>query len=314
MPERGELEAAHCWEPADAVPGWPEVTDWRRRARLHHARWRHAAGHPIGTQPLNPKPGGGARLVGSRLPTAYAKGTGATFVGPAAHAAARSRLAHPEPDQSLDVQRLWADLLWAPTLAVNLFGPLGADLDRADALVHDWWPDVPGRVVEVRLLHSPGWLDPAYIESLVSLDAVIELALDDGTRGVLGVTVRHHEPLTRETPKPSRVDRYLEVGMRSGAIRPDADLPVAHKDPVTTTWLAHLLVLSMLQHATDGVTWGRHVVVHPRERGDVAATCAEYASRLTDAGAATFATTPLEDLLHTPALVERYRVDPPEAA
>lgn len=305
-PTRDELEASHCWEPSDAVPGWPEVTDWRRRARLHHARWRHDRGLPIGTQPLNPRPGRDARLVGSRLPTAYAIDTGATFLGGDARAAVRDRLAHPEPRQSLDVHRLWADLLWAPTLAVNLFGPLAADLARADALVHGWWPDVPGRVAEVRLLHSPGWLDPAYLESLVSLDALVVLALDDGSRGVLGLTIRHHEPLTREQPKPARVRRYLEVGQRSAVIRPDADLPVDRKDRTTTTWLAHLLVLSMLQHPTDDVSWARHVVVHPRERADVAATCATYAAGLTDA--ATFGTAHVEDLLHTPALVERYAV------
>jgi hypothetical protein len=37
-----ELEAAHCWEPGDLVPGRPAMTDYRRALRYHQARWRDA--------------------------------------------------------------------------------------------------------------------------------------------------------------------------------------------------------------------------------------------------------------------------------
>ena len=57
VPSRGELEAAHCWEDEDHVPGRPDVTAFRRAARLHQARWREAKGHPIGTQPIVPPTG-----------------------------------------------------------------------------------------------------------------------------------------------------------------------------------------------------------------------------------------------------------------
>ena len=46
---------------------------FRRRLRYHQARWREAHGHPIGSQPIDPRPDERARrLVGSRLPLAYA--------------------------------------------------------------------------------------------------------------------------------------------------------------------------------------------------------------------------------------------------
>jgi hypothetical protein len=38
-----ELEAAHRWEPEDRVPGRPGMTEFRRRVRIHQARWREAA-------------------------------------------------------------------------------------------------------------------------------------------------------------------------------------------------------------------------------------------------------------------------------
>ena len=52
--------------------------EFRQRTRLHHARWREERGHPIGSQPIKPRPGVDARLVGSRIPLSYARETGAT--------------------------------------------------------------------------------------------------------------------------------------------------------------------------------------------------------------------------------------------
>src|SRR5439155_7893032 len=78
---RQEFEAMHSWEAADRVPGRPAMTDFRRRLRYHQSRWRETNGHPVGSQPIAPTPGGGSgRLVGSHLPLAYARETGANFL------------------------------------------------------------------------------------------------------------------------------------------------------------------------------------------------------------------------------------------
>ena len=139
------LEDAHCWEADDHVPRQPALTEFRRRLRYHQSKWREANGHPIGSQPIAPRSDAGAtRPVGSRLPLDYAKETGATFVTASALDAARARTSFVEPHQSFDHQRLWAELLWSPTLAFNLFGDLADDLALADRAVHTWWPDVPG--------------------------------------------------------------------------------------------------------------------------------------------------------------------------
>ena len=132
------------------------MTAFRRAARYHQAQWREANHHPIGTQPISPRPGDKVRPVGSRLPLDYARDTGANFLTPAALDAARARTAYIEPRQSFDHQRLWADLLSSSAVSFNLFGDLAADLARADRAVHRWFPDAPGRVSEVRFAHSPG--------------------------------------------------------------------------------------------------------------------------------------------------------------
>ena len=213
---RQELEAAHCWEAEDVVPGRRAMTEFRRRLRYHQARWREANGHPIGSQPIVPRAGKPARPVGSRLPLDYARETGANFVTTNALAAARARTSFTEPHQSFDHQRLWADLLWSPTMAFNLFGDLAGDLGRADRAVHTWWPDAPGTVSDVRFAHSPGRLDRSYLNSLRAFDTAFVLDVADGTQAIVGVDVKHHERRKAETPKPSNLRRYLEVAERSG--------------------------------------------------------------------------------------------------
>ena len=291
---REELEAAYCWETEDNVPRRPELTDFRRRLRYHQATWREAKGHPIGSQPIVPREGKPSRPVGWRLPLDYARGTGATFLTPTALRAANDRTSSIEPHQSFDHQRLWADLLWSPTLAFNLFGDLAADLALAHRAVHAWWPDVPGTVSDVRFAHSPGRLDPAWLGNLVDFHAAFVLELDDGDRGIVGVVTAYQDVNRRQPPKPSRLPRYREISERSGSFGPGW-LDAVNGTELIHIWLDHLLVLSMLQHPGRAWRWGRLVVVHPDGNTDFADACDRYRSLLVDQS--TFASSTLEELL-----------------
>jgi hypothetical protein len=297
---RQELEAMHCWEVEDQVPGRPAMTNFRRKLRYQQARWRASNGHPLGSQPIAPGPKGKARPVGSRLPLAYARQTGATFLTAAALDAARARSSMIEPKQSIDHQRLWADLLWSPALAFNLFGDLAADRGLADRAVHTWWPDAPGRVCDVHFEHSPGWLDPAYLGSLRAFDVAFVLDLEDGAQGILGVDVKYHERMKPEIPKPSNLPRYLQVADRSGVFAPGAVDVVRGRSELAVMWLEHLLALSMLQHESGMWGWARYVVVHPAGNSDVAGVCARYRRLLSDQS--TFASVTLEELLDADVL------------
>ncbi len=276
------------------------MTEFRRSLRYHQARWREAKGHPAGTQPIAPKAGAKSRPVGSRLPLAYAQETGANFLTPKALAAARARTATVEAHQTLDHQRLWADLLWSPTLAFNLFGDLAGDLALADRAVHAWWPDAPGTVCEVRFAHSPGRLDPAYLGSLRTFDTAFELDLKGGGRGIVAVDTRYHDRAKPETPRPQNLRRYLEVADRSGAFRAGAVASVKGKTDLAVMWLEHLLLFSMLQHKSRSWRWGRYVVVYPSGNADYDDLCARYQTLLADDS--TFSMTTLEDALEVKAL------------
>ena len=298
---REALEAAHCWEADDRVPGRPEMTDFRRQVRYHQAQWREAGGHPIGSQPIAPRPDGGpARLVGSRLEFAYARETGANFLTPGALDAARARTSVTEPHQSFDHQRLWADLLSSAALAFNLFGDLARDLGLADRAVHTWWPDAAGTVSDVRFAHSPGRFDPSYLNSLRAFDAVFVLDLDGGTQGIVGLGTRYHERAKPEIPKPENLARYLEVADKSGVFRPGALDAVKGRSDLAVMWLEHLLLLSMLQHPSGRWSWGRYVVVHPAGNSDFADACARYAGLLVKRSS--FSSVTLEELLEAGVL------------
>jgi hypothetical protein len=298
-PSRQELEAAHCWEPDDRVPGRPQMTAFRQRIRLHQARWREAQGHPIGTQPIVPRKGAATRLVGSRLPVPYAQETGANFLTAGALAAARARASNPEPHQRFDHQRLWADLLWSPTLAFNLFGDLAANLALADRAVHTWWPDAPGTVCEVRFAHSPGRFDPTYLGSLRSFDAAFVLDLGDGTNGILALDVNYHEHAKPATAKPAGRPLQRKIARRSGIFARGA-IDAADKTDLLVTSLEHLLLLSMLHHKSRRWNWGRYIVVHPAGNTDLADMCTRYAELLTEH--TTFGATTIEQLLEARAL------------
>jgi hypothetical protein len=288
------------------------MTEFRRRLRYHQARWRVGHGHPIGSQPIAPRPGQSHRPVGSRLPLEYARETGASFLTDGALAAAKARTAVIERNQSFDHQRLWAELLWSPTLAINLFGDLAEDPARADRAVHSWWPDTPGKVAEIRFEHSPGWLDPAYLNSLRAFDAAFVLDLGSGGRGIVAIDVKYYERNKPETPKPENLHRYLEVAERSGVFTTGASDALGCRSDLAVMWLEHLLLLSMLQHPDADWRWGRYVVVHPAGNSDLADACIRYRAMLADDS--TFSSLTLEELLRsggpsrktTSAVRERY--------
>jgi hypothetical protein len=293
---RAALERAYCWEPSDRVPKDPETTAFRRAVRLLQAEWRQRNGHPIGTQPIVPKASKKVRLVGSRLPLEYAVEVGANFLTSHALEAARARTAVAEPRQSFDHQRFWADLLWSPTLALNLFGGLAVDRSLAHNLLDSWWSEVPGAVSEVRFAHSPGRLDPSYLNSLRDFDTAIVFDLRGGSRGFVAINTRYHEWAKPETPRPSNLDRYLDVADRSRIFAPGAAIALSKRSGLAEIWLEHLLLLSMLQHDSGSWGWGRFVIVYPERNLSIANACADYRSHLADP--TTFSTVTLEQLLN----------------
>ena len=236
------------------------------------------------------------RLVGSRFPLAYARETGANFLTKGALDAARARTAVTERHQNFDHQRLWADLLSSEALAFNLFGDLASDLERADRAVRTWWPDA--RPASCARSASPtrraGSIPSTSTASAPSTWRSCSTP-GDGTHGVVAVDAKYHERSKAEIPRPSNLPRNVEVAERSGAFAPGAVDAVKGRSELAVMWLEHLLLLSMLQHASGSWTWGRYVVVRPAGNTDVADMCGRY--RGLQADDSTFSSVTVEELL-----------------
>jgi hypothetical protein len=289
-----ELAAASSTFGVDRVPGRPDVTDFKRRARWQQAWWRAQHSLPLGA---HRSPGSTVPTAnGSRVDDEWARRSGCNFLSPAIRDAVENRLAHPEPHQTLNDGRLWTDLLSSMPLCFNLFGELFDDHARLVAAVDKLWPNHPGDPGRLQFEWSPGRRDPLYLNNRSAFDAAIILRLTEKQQGVIGMETKYHEDIRRErAPHPqSRLPRYRDVTERSEVFRPGWEPKLIGTD-LQQFWLDHLLVLSMLQHPSGRWSWGRFVVVYPAKNPSVRDAAERYSDLL--ATRDTFEARTIEELL-----------------
>lgn len=298
-----ELKAHDCLVTVDKVSGDPETTAFKRRARLHQALWRESRGLPIGSQPMRPIPGQPSRPLGSRIDVAFAREAQANFLNDDVRAAVRHRLANPQPNQTLNEDRLYGDLLSSMPMCFNLFGALQSDLALADRAVHRWWPDVPGRVCSVLFEWSPGRRLPGeFLENRSAFDVAFELAMPDGSRGILGVETKYHEDCRPEKiPSDERCRRYAEVTAKAGILSTESMTGILGTD-LQQIWLDHLLAVSIPQHPSRVWSWAGFVLVHPAKNPSYARATQRYRAILKNGASIQVST--LEELLAAKALPE----------
>ena len=234
---------------------------------------------------------------------AWARQSGCNFLSRAIREALDTRLAHPQPHQTLNDGRLWADLLSSMPLCFNLFGELDSDHDRLATAVDELWPDHPGDPDQLWFEWSPGRRDPLYLNNRSAFDAAIVLRLADGQRGVVGIETKYHEDIRPErAPHPqTRLPRYREVTERSQVFRSGWEADLIGTD-LQQFWLDHLLVLSMLQHPDAAWSWGRFAVVYPTSNPSVRDATARYSDVLKAED--TFEARTIEELLDANVLHE----------
>lgn len=281
-PDRSTLEAHDCWFLAtDRVAGQADVTAFKQQARLHQAMWREQRGYPVGSQPMKPKADGSSRRVGSRIDLDFAMANRVNLLSDAALVATLDRLATPQPHQTLNPQRLWADLLSSMPMCFNLFGPLATDPRLAEEVLSGWFSDVIGSPV-VHLEWSPGRCNPGFLDNRTAFDAAIEFDRGDGSLGVIGIETKYHEhSIAEKAPSAQRMIRYVEVTEASGVFHDGAIEQIVGTD-LQQIWLDHLLVLSMLQHRSGRWSRGKYVLVHPAGNPSFARLADRYRTRLVD--------------------------------
>jgi len=299
-----ELRNHNCLEKVDYVSGDPDITAFKRRARLQQALWREKKGLKEGTQPLRPKDGKSSRPLGSRIKVDDSEeGKRANFLNEKIYQAVKYRVSHPQKHQVLYTDRLYFDLLSSMPMCFNLFGSLFSDLDLADRAIHKWWPDTPGKVSAVYFEWSPGRrLQGEYIENRSAFDVAFKLDLGNGNYGIIGVETKYHEHCKVEkTPTEDRLNRYKKVSEDSGVFKPGSVSKIINTK-YQQIWLDHLLVLSMLQHPREKCTWAKFVLVYPERNPSFADACNDYKKFLQDDSS--FGVNTIESLLEANVLPE----------
>ena len=227
---------------------------------------------------MRPKQGQDSRPLGSRIDLALAREKNSNFLTIEAQQAVEDRLNKPQQHQTLNADRLYADLLSSMPMCFNLFAPLQYDLALANRAVHAWWPHVPGTVIDVRFEWSPGRRKTGrFLENASAFDVAFELDLGRGQRGLLGVETKYHEDCRREGKPASddRITRYKLVSERSGAFLPGAVDDIVGTE-LQQIWLDHLLALSMTQDEFEPWHWTGFALVHPAKNPSYARAVERY--------------------------------------
>ena len=295
------LKAHHCLEAVDRVSRDPDTTQFKQTARLLQALWREARGIEIGSQPMREIAGKPSRPLGSRIRLEAARTTGANFLSARVRQEVEKRIRNPQPHQTLDEDRLYADLLSSMPMCFNLFGELASDLSLADTAVHTWWPNTPGTVAAVEFEWSPGRrLSGEYLENRSAFDVAFIMDMGGGKKGVLGIETKYHEDCKAEgRPSEERIKRYSEVTRESGVMSQHAMESILGTD-LQQIWLDHLLAESMPLHASGAWAWAKFVLVHPEKNPSYARAAERYRALLSRQ--ATFEVRTIESLLDADVL------------
>jgi hypothetical protein len=309
-PTPHELRESLCWEDVDRVPNQPDVTAFKRRARLQQARWRERRGTAMGTHPYSGQ-GSAVRSIGSRISSEEGK-KDANFLTPQIARAAEDRVNASQRLQTLNNERLYCDLLSSMPMCFNLFGSFAFDNEKATKAVRAWMPDCPGKVERIIFEWSPGRGDANYLGNRSAFDAAFILDLGGDAKGILGFETKYHEhlvgvPLARsaETARgQAQLARYEQVARTSGVFSAGT-IPRLRDGPLSQIWLDHLLLLSMLTNP-EKWAWGRFCLVYPQANPSFSAASKQYSQLLSKDG--TFAALTLEQMVAADALDPEVRL------
>lgn len=288
------LKDCFCLENVDRVSNDEETTNFKRRARFQQALWREKNKIPIGYNPYNSTDE--SKKSGSRIELEFAKRTMYNFLSDTIKNAVTHRLNNPEPKQTLREDRLYADCLSSMPMCFNLFGPISADLKKATCAVKEWWPDTPGTVTDVRFEWSPGRQIPnRFLENRSAFDSAIEIKLDNGNKGLIGIETKYHEDCKKESkPSDQRLERYKYISENSGVFKPNYFDKIIGTE-LQQLWQDHILALSMLQDTSSNWEWVKFVLVYPSKNPSFKRAADNYIKLLVDPS--TFEAKTIESLL-----------------
>lgn len=285
---RSALEPIGCWFDTDAVSGQPEMTAFKRRARVQQSQWRASKGYAPGRH----RPG---VVNGSMLTPADAQAY-SNFLSQQVIEAVKERSNENQSGQQFDQERLRSNLLSSMPMCFNLFGELSRSPDRLTALGSQTFGlDRPG--LEGRFEWSPGRLSSEFTGDRTAFDVALLFGHPEGPQTVIGIETKYHEHIGPEvSPDPvKRLPRYMEIAEASPDVFKSGWEQEVLGTDLQQIWRDHLLLLSMIQHPSGRWTDGKYVLVVPNGNSSYRDAGERYRTLLRDDS--TFALLTIESLL-----------------
>ena len=292
----------------DRAPHDPEMTTFKRAARLHQSTWRAQQGFDHGEfPPGNPN----GSILAEDDSRSYANFLSEAIIESVRH---RESPEQAQKSQSFDKVRLHNNLLSSMPMCFNLFGELFADPSRLSQVGEALWGiEDPGDRVEFEW--SPSRLSSEFTGDRTAFDVALFFGHQATGQTIVGVETKYHEHSKAEA-RPndkSRMPRYRQISKRAirerDVFKPDWEDRIVGT-PLQQIWRDHLLLLSMLQHPSNRYIAGRYVLVYPSGNHSFRNLAREYETALADGS--TFEHTTVEAMLdahvlHTPQTEERFR-------
>jgi hypothetical protein len=161
---------------------------------------------------------------------------------------------------TVEVFRLYNNMLSSQPMCFNLFGPLVSDHSRACGLVAAIVPDGVSEVTAVALEYAPEPADQ-YLGDRTAFDAFVEYRNGSGRLCALGVETKLTEPFSQKEYDGPLYRRWMQLP--DAPWRPEAAVTVQAKAH-NQLWRDHLLAVAMRHHQDSKYAKTRLMVVrHP---------------------------------------------------
>lgn len=177
---------------------------------------------------------------------------------------------------TVDVFRLFCNLLSSMPMCFNLFGPLKNDLQLASKLLKTLLPGQIGEVTEIVFEYSPSPRKD-YLNDRTAFDIFVEFETPERLPAFIGIEVKLTEPFSPTKHENPRYDFWTE--RPDSPWKPECRGQLVEKN-VNQLWRNHLLVQSLLGVQKDKYSKGFFMTIYHQDDIECVKSLDKYLSLL----------------------------------
>ncbi len=228
-------------------------TDFASNARLLQSIWRTENGYEF-------------EEYGNFLKPDFAKESGANFITKGIFEIVKFEVQNKHIDRKVIKEpRIWNNLLSSQPLAFNIFGELKLNLELANLVFKELYPERKiGIVKRIEFEYSPGRKSQKYTGDSSAFDVFVEYENETNQKCFFGIEVKYAEHLNDEPASHKEI--YVAISEQSGIFELE-NLPRLKRKPIQQIWRDHLLTLSLFVTNND-YALGDFIYLYPSENSN----------------------------------------------